>query len=551
MNYLLLVHEQAYQPAKKSIANNIQQENYYSETLKTFNMLLDTLEPYFIWEFLTKNLDTILNQQQDQNSLTAKVTMEQLCSIINMLLDISSLESSTDIQSEHLPEMLYRLIKIMNNNIEKLTPIQTTLCIEILLKILKNIIPTDTNHHLSIFYRSNSAQEQILDSNLTDSDTEDENESSLSHLHKLQNPILIIEQQDSHVIERLLHQMVRKVEKQIYKFSEKKLSQSSTKTISESINHIEKSIKLYKIFFHRFIFTYFIDKNQILTTDQFQIIYSIIRNKTNDNLLAIFNHYQQCNEFDFKLNENIDQYKTAFEDCCKLLIEFCYFSRQSSINDPSKGIKKNPAWDFPNRFAVVGKTDIDDWLIDLCILALCKTGHFSFQTIALSVLIELFDNALKMKKSTDNVTNSLSLFLNETDFFQYIIAYLWEYLSEKYNREYNLKAAYSLLILHSMLPNNLCEDLVSHQLSFINQKQFSIDINIIEGYKRFFKLWHSTRDLSNITKSFQQCLIHALSILKESDHHCLKSMVQQWIYDCFIRGKTRFFDYIFEIFFSF
>jgi hypothetical protein len=189
--------------------------------------------------------------------------------------------------------------------------------------------------------------------------------------------------------------------------------------------------------------------------------------------------------------------------------------------------------------------------MDLCILALCKTGHFSFQTIALSVLIELFDNALKMKKSTDNVTNSFSLFLNETDFFQYIIAYLWEYLSEKYNREYNLKAAYSLLILHSMLPNNLCEDLVSHQLSFINQKQFSIDINIIEGYKRFFKLWHSTRDLSNITKSFQQCLIHALSILKESDHHCLKSMVQQWIYDCFIRGKTRFFDYIFEIFFSF
>jgi hypothetical protein len=365
--------------------------------------------------------------------------------------------------------MLYRLIKIMNNNLEKLTPTQTTLCLEILLKILKNIIPTDTNHHLSIFYRSNNAQEQILESNLTDSDTEDENDI-------LQNPILITEQQDSYVIERLLHQMVHKV---------------------------------YKIFFHRFILTYFLDKNQILTTEQFQIIYTIIHNKTNDNLFAIFNRYQQFNQFDFKLNENIDQYKTAFEDCCKLLIEFCYFSKQSSINDPSSS---------PGE---IRKTDIDDWLMDLCVLALCRTGHFSFQTIAISVLIEF------------------SLFLNETDFFQYIIAYLWEYLSEKYNREYNLKAVYSLLILHSMLPNNLCEDLVCKQLSFMNNQQFLIDVNVIEGYKRFFKLWNSTRDLSNIKKSFQQCLIHVLSILKESGHHCLKSMVEQWIYDCFIRGKKK------------
>jgi hypothetical protein len=291
MNYLLLVYEQAYQPAKKSIANNIQQENDYSETLKTFNMLLDTLEPYFIWEFLTKNFETILNQQHDQNSMT----MEQLCSIINMLLDISSLESLTDIQSEHLPEMLYRLIKIMNDNLEKLTPTQTTLCLEILLKILKNIVPTDTNHHLSIFYRSNSVQEQIRESNLIDSDTEDEND-------QLQNLILITDQQDSHVIERLLHQMVHKVEKQIYQFSQKKPVQSPSKATLESINHIEKSIKLYKIFFHRFILTYFLDRNQIPTiTEQFQTIYSIICNRTNDNLFARFNRYQQLNQFDFKL----------------------------------------------------------------------------------------------------------------------------------------------------------------------------------------------------------------------------------------------------------
>jgi len=341
MYYLLLVYEQVYHPGKKLIFNNIQQKNIYSETLKTFNMLLDTLEPSFIWEFFTKNFDMILNRQQDNDSITAGSTMEQICGIINMLLDISSLESSTDIQSEQLPEVLYRLIKIMNNNIEKLTPDQIKLCIEILFKILKIIIPTDTNHHLSIFYRSFSYQQRIFDNNLTDSDTEDDNDYSILHAGRLQNPSLITEQQDLNDIEHLLRQMVRKVEKEIYRFSDQKQRRSSTRTMLESINHTEKSIKLYKIFFHRFILTYFIGKNQITLNDKFQTICPIIQTKTNDHLLTIFNRYQQLNEFQLKLNDNIDQYKTPFEDCCKLLIEFCCFPKQSSMNDPSlspKGI---------------------------------------------------------------------------------------------------------------------------------------------------------------------------------------------------------------------
>jgi hypothetical protein len=341
MYYLLLVYEQVYHLGKKLISNNIQEKNNSSDAIKTFNMLLDTLEPSFIWEFLIKNFDMILNQQEDKESITAGSTMEQICGIINMLLDISSLESSTDIQSEQLPEMLYRLIKIMNNNIEKLTLNQTILCIEILFKILKIIIPTDTNHHLSIFYRSFSHQKRIFDNNLTDSDTEDDNDYSILHTGRLQNPSLITEQQDLNDIEHLLRQMVHKVEKEIYKSSYEKQRRSSTRTMLESINHTEKSIKLYKIFFHRFILTYFIDKTQISLNDKFQIICPIIQTKTNDHLLTIFNRYQQLNQFQLKLNDNIDQYKTSFEDCCKLLIEFCCFPKQSSINDPSlspKGI---------------------------------------------------------------------------------------------------------------------------------------------------------------------------------------------------------------------
>ncbi|CAF4045021.1 unnamed protein product [Rotaria sp. Silwood2] len=571
MNYSLLVYEQCYHSTNKSASINIQQENNYSETLKIFNILLDTLEPYFIWELLTKNFDIILNQQENNNSITAGSTIEQICGISDMLLDIFSLENSLDIQSEHLSEMLYRLIQIMNDNIEKLTSDQITLFVELLLKIFKNIISTNTNHHLSIFRCSITHQYETFDNHMTSYDSEDENDHKTfieneystdiynkllrrDNISKLENPSLIVEQENLNDIEQLLRQMVHKVEKQLDKLNnplfDKKQSRLSTKTMLELMNNIEKSIKLYQIFFHRFIITYLIDQNQILMNDKFQSIYSIIQNKTNDNLFTIFNRYQQVHEFQLKLSDNVDHYIATFENCCKLLTEFCCVPIQSSLNDES--------------FLSKGKTNFDDWSMDICILALCISDHFSLQTIAISVLIELFGYTLSLntsnkKNAIDILGNNLLiipsftqeqvlLLLNETEFFQYIIAYFWEYLSDKYGREYNLKASHILSILHSMLPNNLCEDLICNQLSLINIQQIEIDIKIMEEYKKFFKLWNSTRDIhhiknENIAKSFQHCLIYVLRVLRESKDYCLKSIVQKWTSNCFIHGDVcRIFD---------
>ncbi|CAF0944762.1 unnamed protein product [Adineta steineri] len=613
MSYLSIVYQQVYLPTQQLTTLNLQQENTRSETLKTLNMLLDTFEPYFIWEFLTKNFDIIITDQHDQLYITGGITIEQLCGIINMLLDIASLESSTDIRSEHLPEMLYRLIKTMNNNISKFTADQITLCIEILLKILKKVVPTNTAHRLSIFRRSTSddlasisEQKQTItenrfNDNLTSTETEhdndddddadetiffNENEYSTDIYNKLtrtnstgqlQNPDITNEQESTHEIERLLRHMVRKVEKQIYKLNNenKKLDTTITpattttiltKTMLQSMNHLEKSITLYKIFFHRFIITFLIDTNQISMNEKFQNIYSITQKKTNENIRALFNHYHQQNELQLRLNENVDHYKRAFDDCCKLLIEFCCFPRQSSITDQSKLSK--------------GKTEFDDWSIDLCVLSVCESGHFYIQTTAISVLIELLGYTLYLcNTKSSNTSNEIligtslnlpdnisiipsfnqeqvSLLINETLFFQHITAYLWEHLSDKYERQYNLKSARILSMLHSMLPNCDCEDLICNQLSSTHTHQYENEFIIIDAYKRFFKLWNSTRDISIVTyghvnKTFERCLLTVIGILNESNNHCLKSIVQQWTCDCFIhRDMYRIFDIILIILLS-
>lgn len=194
---------------------------------------------------------------------------------------------------------------------------------------------------------------------------------------------------------------------------------------------------------------------------------------------------------------------------------------------------------------------------------MCDSGHFYIQTIAISVLIELLGYALcltQSKSSNDllvgtNLTlpenvsiipsfnqEQVSLLINETLFFQHITAYLWEYLSDRYERHYNLKASKILSMLHSMLPNGDCEDLICNQLSTNHSQQCENEYLRIEAYKRFFKLWNSTRDISIITyghlsKTFERCLIIVIGILNESNSNCLKPFVQQWTCDCYAQGK--------------
>jgi hypothetical protein len=231
-------------------------------------------------------------------------------------------------------------------------------------------------------------------------------------------------------------------------------------------------------------------------------------------------------------------------------------------------IEKRKTRQIPRSyFFLVGKTDFDDWSIDLCILSVCESGHFFIQTIAISVLIELLGYTLCLctpKSTNDSNTISIgtsltlpdhisiipsfnqeqvSLLINETLFFQHITAYLWEHLNEKYEREYNLKASRILSMLHSMLPNSDCEDLICNQLSSTHIQQYENELLIIDAYKRFFKLWNSTRDISIVTyghliKTFERGLLIVISILNESNNHCLKSMVQQWTCDCFIHGEN-------------
>ena len=184
-------------------------------------------------------------------------------------------------------------------------------------------------------------------------------------------------------------------------------------------------------------------------------------------------------------------------------------------------------------------------LIELLGYTLCLTQTKSSTGLLPGTNLTLPENVSILPSFNQD---QVSLLINETLFFQHITAYLWDYLSDRYERNYNLKASKILSMLHSMLPNGDCEDLICNQLSANHSQRLESEYLLIEAFKRFFKLWNSTRDISIITyghlsKTFERCLIIVIGILNESNTNCLKSLVQQWTSDCYVQGDMpRIFD---------
>ena len=205
-------------------------------------------------------------------------------------------------------------------------------------------------------------------------------------------------------------------------------------------------------------------------------------------------------------------------------------------------------------------------MIDLCLLSICTTRHFPLQTIALTTLIELLGSALTLQGTEGGMSihitatrspftpEQVSLLLDDTPFFQYITLYLWERLSDDHDQTTHSQASKLLSMLHSMLPNDQCDELIHQQLASVPRQDN--EWPMLEQYKRFSQLWNSTRDVPSFndeyfTKSFSCCLLSTMAMLNVTGHYSLKALVEQWTCDCFAHGDiNRILDSLLIVFLS-
>lgn len=139
----------------------------YSELLKTANLLFGTLEPYYIWEYVGGLFTRACARACSGDSAAAaegdKVvkgvgegspSVLEICQLIEFLLEVVTIETYVEIQTEHLPELLRNLVTSLSTHCNILSARELTfslrLCLRILTKVQPPPMPAGSNDDKSI-----------------------------------------------------------------------------------------------------------------------------------------------------------------------------------------------------------------------------------------------------------------------------------------------------------------------------------------------------------------------------------------------------------------
>lgn len=164
------------------------------EVLKSSNMLLSSLEPFYIWDYArslfakccqTKSLDTTVTQNGD--SFEVRTDILELCMLLEYLLDTLPLETYVDTISEHLPKLFVKLSELLIKHLDQLSIEEIfaslSLCTKIVARIQTMVVTTPTPldldevsnrlstsmHEINLEHSPNETQELVLEKSKSDS----------------------------------------------------------------------------------------------------------------------------------------------------------------------------------------------------------------------------------------------------------------------------------------------------------------------------------------------------------------------------------------------
>ncbi|PIK57008.1 putative protein dopey-1 [Apostichopus japonicus] len=116
-----------------------------ADLIKIANQLFNSLEQYFIWEYVGKKFEMCCRKSGvrtmepiDRNALTCS----ELCVLVDFLLDIVSLESYVETPTEYLPQLLCKITMSLTNNCSHLALVEIHDSLQLCLKLMTKVQPS-------------------------------------------------------------------------------------------------------------------------------------------------------------------------------------------------------------------------------------------------------------------------------------------------------------------------------------------------------------------------------------------------------------------------
>ncbi|XP_035757372.1 protein dopey-1 isoform X1 [Egretta garzetta] len=566
---LELQAEPSFNKDHTQLSSKLRENKKTAELIKTANLLFNSFEPYYMWDYIARwfeeccrrTLHARLQTGPGGGSEQSELPLTNFCLLVDFLLDIVSLETYIEIQTEHLPQLLLRMISALTSHLHTLHLSELTdslrLCSKILSKVQPPLLSAGTDgilqlpsgHSSSIKEWENKKVPSVSLENPNDVFEDSENPPSSRSSESGFTEFVQYQADTTDDIDRALNEghgapgipiigsTSSETETASTVGSEETIVQPPSimtqGTASRSGKTIQKTamqccLEYVQQFLTRFINLYIIQSNAFSQP----LGAELPVDPTREQGQTKWDRESQVDAKVKKTNKKKPpkEYLPAFIAACQLYLECSSFPVY--IAEGNRTSELHP-----------GKLEVDCeqvqpplWLQTL--MNACKqASDFSVQGVTISLVMDLVGLTQSVALVTGENQNSvetaqplspnqgrvavvirppltqgnLRFMAEKTDFFKHIALTLWDQLGDG-TPQHHQKSVELFYQLHNLVPSSsICEDVISQQLTHRDKKVR------MEAHAKFAVLWHLTRDLHiNKSSSFGRTFDRSLFIMLDS-----------------------------------
>ncbi|KAM9298088.1 protein DOP1A isoform 4-T4 [Morus bassanus] len=567
---LELQAEPSFNKDHAQLSSKLRENKKTAELIKTANLLFNSFEPYYMWDYIARwfeeccrrTLHARLQTGPGGGSEQSELPLTNFCLLVDFLLDIVSLETYIEIQTEHLPQLLLRMISALTSHLHTLHLSELTdslrLCSKILSKVQPPLLSAGTDgvlqlpsgHSSSIKEWENKKVPSVSLENPNDVFEDGENPPSSRSSESGFTEFVQYQEDTTDDIDRALNEghgapgipiigsTSSETETASTVGSEETIVQlpsiTTQGTATRSGKTIQKTamqccLEYVQQFLTRFINLYIIHSNSLSQPLGAELPVDPTREQGQTT------KWDRESQVDAKVKKTHKkkppkEYLPAFIAACQLYLECSSFPVY--IAEGNRTSELHP-----------GKPEVDCeqvqpplWLQTL--MNACKqASDFSVQGVTISLVMDLVGLTQSVALVTGENQNSvetaqplspnqgrvavvirppltqgnLRYMAEKTDFFKHIALTLWDQLGDG-TPQHHQKSVELFYQLHNLVPSSsICEDVISQQLTHRDKKVR------MEAHAKFAVLWHLTRDLHiNKSSSFGRTFDRSLFIMLDS-----------------------------------
>ncbi|XP_030054935.1 protein DOP1A isoform X1 [Microcaecilia unicolor] len=586
------LHLQVQAPFSKDhaqLSSKLRENKKTAELIKTANLLFNSFEPYYMWDYTARwfeeccrrTLHARLYLPPGQDREPPELPLTNFCLLVDFLLDIVSLptrsmrvicqETYIEIQTEHLPQLLLRMISALTSHLQALHLTELTdslrLCSKILSKVQPPLLSAGTDSGLQLPNGQNSFLKEREDKKVSSfmlespADVFEDSENPPSSRSSESGFTEFVQYQAEGVDD------IDKVSSEGQGAASLPLGSTSSETETASTVGSEETVvhppsttpqgaaprigktaqktamqcclEYFQQFLTRLITLYILPSNSMS-----ELRVDLAKGQGE---APKWNEDAQGESIKKANKPTPKEYLPAFIAACQLFLECSsfpvYIAEGNHTSEPQA--EKSDSADCEQVQPPL-------WLqtlMNACSLA----SDFSVQSVAISLVMDLVGLTQSVALVTGENPSSLEatqpLNLNQgrvavvirppltegnlkymaekTDFFKCVALTLWDQLGDL-TPQHHQKCVELFYQLHNLVPSSsICEDVISQQLTHRDKKIR------MEAHSKFAVLWHLTRDLHiNKSPSFGRTFDRSLFIMLDSLHSLegsTSSVGQAWL----------------------